>query len=97
MLACSAQTGAVVFATGSSLFELQVPHGRFTLEVQLQMNVQPGIYLVDIGVYDRADERQLFAGPGLTLRVTEGRLYLGPVNLNARMDLQAPDVAGTPG
>ena len=84
----SAQTGEIVYATGTSVFEFEMRPGRFTVDVELQMNVQPGIYLIDIGVWDRADEKQLLAGPSLNLRVSEGRTFLGPLNMNARMELR---------
>jgi homopolymeric O-antigen transport system ATP-binding protein len=84
----SAQTGLVIFATGTSVYGLDVDQGEFTVDVRLQMNVQPGIYLVDLGVWDRADERQLFVGPSLNLRVFESAHFLGEVNLNATMHLE---------
>ncbi len=83
----SAQSGEIVFATGTSVFELDFRIGSFTIDIELQMNVQPGIYLADIGVWDRADEKQLMAGPSLNVRVLEGRLFLGATNFNARMEL----------
>ena len=84
----SAQSGEIVYATGASVFEFELQPGRFTVDVELQMNVQPGIYLIDIGVWDRADEKQLLAGPSLNLRVSEGRTFLGALNMNARMELR---------
>ncbi len=84
----SAQTGEIIYATGSSIHNLDFGRGSFTLDVELQMNVQPGIYLADIGVWDRADEKQLAAGPSLNIRVTEGSLFLGPINLNGSMEMQ---------
>jgi lipopolysaccharide transport system ATP-binding protein len=86
----SAQTGDFVYATGTSTFELEFVRGPFTIEVELQMNVQPGIYLADIGVFDRADETLLLAGPSLNLRVLEGRTWLGVTNLNADITMQQP-------
>ncbi len=83
----SAQTGEIIYATGSSIHNLDFGRGSFTLDVELQMNVQPGIYLADIGVWDRADEKQLAAGPSLNIRVTEGSLFLGPINLNGSMEM----------
>ena len=83
----SAQTGDIIFATGTSLFDFEFRRGPFQVDVELQMNVQPGIYLADIGVWDRADEKQLLAGPSLNVRVSEGRIFLGAVNLNARMEM----------
>jgi hypothetical protein len=84
----SAQTGEIVFATGTSVHRLEFERGDFVLEVILQMNVQPGIYLVDVGVWDRADEKQLVVGPSLNLRVLESTVFLGDVNLNATMHLE---------
>ena len=78
----------MVFATGASVHGLDVDEGEFIVDVRLQMNVQPGIYLVDIGVWDRADERQLFVGPSLNLRVSESAHFLGEVNLNATMQIE---------
>ena len=83
----SSQTGEAIFATGTSVHGLAFVRGQFTLDVQLQMNVQPGVYLVDIGVYNRADETQLQAGPSLNLRVMESTVFLGEINLNASMQL----------
>jgi lipopolysaccharide transport system ATP-binding protein len=87
----SAQSGDLVYITGTSVFDLPFAPGPFTLDVDLQMNVQPGIYLADIGVWDRADERQILAGPSLNIRVTEERVFLGTINMNARMQLHASD------
>ncbi len=84
----SAQTGEVVYATGTSVFDLTFPIGEFVLDVELQMNVQPGIYLVDIGVWDRAGETQLLVGPSLNVRVVEARTFLGPTNFNSNMTLR---------
>ncbi len=79
----SAQTGDFVYATGTSTFDLDFVRGPFTIDVDMQMNVQPGIYLADIGVFDRADETMLLAGPSLNVRVLESRAWLGVTNLNA--------------
>lgn len=83
----SAQTGDVVYATGSTLFKLPFEPGPFVLRADVQMNVQPGIYLVEIGVFDRADERALALAPTLNVRVLEELLFLGSTNLNANLRL----------
>ncbi len=85
----SAETGEIVYGTGSTIFNLDFGRGRFTLTVLLQMNVQPGIYLADIGVWDRADETQLLAGPSLNIRVAGEATFLGPLNMNARMEIDS--------
>ena len=85
----SAQTGELVYATGTAVHDLPVGGGKFALDVELQMNVQPGIYLADTGVFDRAAEKQIYVGPSVTIRVTEGTVFLGPVNMNAEMRIRA--------
>jgi lipopolysaccharide transport system ATP-binding protein len=87
----SAQSGEVIFATGTTIFALDFAPGDFSLDVELQMNVQPGIYLIDIGVWDRADEKQLMVGPSLNVKVIEGALFLGETNLNPVMRLVRAD------
>jgi lipopolysaccharide transport system ATP-binding protein len=84
----SAQSGDVVYCTGTSVFNFDFAPGEFSIDVEMQMNVQPGIYLADIGAWNRADEKQLLAGPSLNVRVSEGRTFLGPTNLNASMSLR---------
>jgi lipopolysaccharide transport system ATP-binding protein len=90
----SAQTGEVVYATGTSVHDVALSPGEFTLDVDFRMNVQPGIYLIDTGVWDRASEKQLHAGPSITVRVLEGRLFLGPTNLNSTFELSLVPAAG---
>jgi ABC-type polysaccharide/polyol phosphate transport system ATPase subunit len=85
----SAQSGELVYATGTGVHGLAVEPGAFVLDVELQLNVPPGIYLVDIAVVDRAGERPLCAGPSLTIHVREGTVFGGPVNMNAAMRIHA--------
>jgi lipopolysaccharide transport system ATP-binding protein len=86
----SAQTGNLVFATAASMLGMDIESGAFTIDVELHMNVQPGIYLIDLGVWNRADETQLMAGPSLNVRVTESAPFFGDVNLAPTMTL-VPD------
>jgi hypothetical protein len=83
----SAQSGESLFATGTTLYSLEFSRGPFVLDVSLQMNVPPGIYVVEFGVWDRSDEKQLVTGPSLSVHVFEERLFLGTVNLNPVMSL----------
>ncbi len=83
----SAQTGETVFETGASMLQIPLDLGDFQVEIEMQMNVQPGIYLIDVDVWDRATEEQFIEGPRLTVRVVEGDTFLGGTNLNARLVL----------
>jgi lipopolysaccharide transport system ATP-binding protein len=81
----SAQTGEIVYVTGTSVHDIALTPGDYTLEADFRMNVQPGIYLIDTGAWDRTAERQLYAGPSMTVRVLESTIFLGPTNLNATL------------
>ena len=89
ILVRSAQNGDVVYAIGTTLFDVAFTAGTFVLHAEVQMNVQPGIYLVEIGVFDRANERALALAPTLNVRVLEGRLFLGQTNMNVHMRMEA--------
>lgn len=83
----SAQSGESVFATGTTLHALTFSPGAFSLDVSLQMNLPPGIYVVEIGVWERTNEKQLMTGPSVSVNVLEGTMFLGSVNLNPAMSL----------
>ena len=87
-------------ARGRQGHRLEFAEGEFALDVTLQMNVQPGIYLIDISVIDRATEKQLNRAPSLNVRVTPGADFLGAINLNSIMKLSsvgAPPTCMIPG
>jgi ABC-type polysaccharide/polyol phosphate transport system ATPase subunit len=81
----SAQTGELVYMTGGSVHGIEFAVGDFSIDVELQMNVQPGIYLLDLGTWDRSSEKQLQGGPSLTIRVLEAARFVGPTNMNCTM------------
>jgi hypothetical protein len=81
----NASTGAIISVVGTTTCGITLLPGPFALEVELQMNVPRGIYLVQAVVADRRAERILAAGPTLMVQVGEGPAFLGPVQLNGRM------------
>ena len=87
VLVRNASTGAFVSAIGTSTSEVKLPVGPFSLDVELQMNVPRGIYVVQALVWDRRAERPLGAGPSLMLQVSEGIPFVGPIQLNGRMSV----------
>jgi ABC-type polysaccharide/polyol phosphate transport system ATPase subunit len=84
----SAQTGAILFVCGSSTCEVEIARGRFTLDLSLEMNVQAGIYMIEVIAYDRKSECPVAGGPSLSLRVQEGPTFIGSVQLNAKMNVR---------
>jgi lipopolysaccharide transport system ATP-binding protein len=83
----SAQTGEIVFGSGTSVCGVELAAGDFRLAVKLQMNVPPGIYIIDICVGDRMNEKVLTTGPSLNVHVQEGMVFIGMTNCNPTMRL----------
>lgn len=86
----SSQTGERVFETTSDLNGIELPpSGGFMLEVDLQMNVPPGVYVVESLVWDRQVGRASFTGPVAYVDVTDGKRFTGTAQMNPRMRLDA--------
>jgi hypothetical protein len=69
---------------------MSLAEGGFELGVELQMNVSPGIYVIQAFVWNRRIDRALGAGPTVTLQVSGGPTFAGTVQLNARMRALPP-------
>ncbi|MEO5619011.1 MAG: ABC transporter ATP-binding protein [Candidatus Eisenbacteria bacterium] len=83
------QTSEILFATGTQSQGLALPAGPFQMDVELQMNVAPGLYAVETYVWHRERQRDVLHGPSTTVRVEGGASFWGHVQLNARMRLAA--------
>jgi ABC-type polysaccharide/polyol phosphate transport system ATPase subunit len=90
-----AATGETVFEAGTDQLGAQLPRmGAFGLSFSLQMNLAPGIYLVESLVWDRMMTRVSFTGPSTNVEVRGGVPFDGLVQLNPRASVQ-PTVPGT--
>jgi len=87
VLVMNAANGALVSAIGSSGSNLTIAEGAFAVDVELQMNVPRGLYVIQAAVWNRRTEQALGAGPSLVVQVGEGILFAGSVQLNGRMSL----------
>ena len=91
----SAQTGGVSFATSTGRLGLPLPgEGPFSLQVTLQMNVAPGVYVIETGVYHERLSKAAGNGPTVYVQVDGGQDFSGTNQLNARMAFR--NVARTP-
>jgi lipopolysaccharide transport system ATP-binding protein len=80
-----ADSGHILFAAGKESIPLgSLVSGPFRLEIQLQMNVRPGLYVVESLVRDQKQTQYLASGPHTSIRVTEGVSFYGQVQMNAR-------------
>lgn len=82
----SLTSGRVVFATGTARLGIDLPtEGPFELKVDLQFNVQPGLYAVETLVWDHDADCELSRGPSMQVQVVEGASFYGEVQMNPRV------------
>jgi hypothetical protein len=85
-----AQTGETVFETGTGQLAVPLPAaGPFTLGFELQMNLPPGLYLIETLAWDREVGRESFIGPATHVKVG-GSPFEGTAQLNPRVRLERP-------
>lgn len=81
----------VVFATHADACGLQLPSsGPFELEVQLTVNVGPGVYRLQPFVWDLRTRKELMRAPSSLLHVERRASAFGRVDLQPQMRLVAP-------
>jgi ABC-type polysaccharide/polyol phosphate transport system ATPase subunit len=67
--------------------------GRFSLALDLQLNVPPGLYFVETFVWDPVSERQLPAGACVQIDVAGGPQFKGAIQMNPRTRVVADGAA----
>lgn len=86
----STATGQVVSVTSSTRCGATADaSGPFIVKGDLQMNVPPGVYLVEVHPWDNRTQRTLQQSLSTSVTVREGASFVGEVQLNARMHLVA--------
>jgi ABC-type polysaccharide/polyol phosphate transport system ATPase subunit len=85
----SAQSGQMLFCSGTLACGVELAPGDFRLEVTLQMNVPPGIYLIEVVGGDKSSEQVLVSVPSLSIQVEESTAFYGTVNCNPSMRLRS--------
>jgi len=85
----SAQSGQLLFCSGTLACGVELQPGDFRLDVTLQMNVPPGIYLIDVVGGDKSSEQVLASVPPLSIQVEESTAFYGTVNCNPTMRLRS--------
>jgi hypothetical protein len=84
----STETGTVPFSTNTAQLGIELPGpGEFRLDVVLQMNLSPGVYIVESGVIDERRGTVISQGPKLSVQVARGPSFAGSVQLNPRVSV----------
>jgi homopolymeric O-antigen transport system ATP-binding protein len=90
----SAQSGERLFSSSTRRLGAELPaQGSFELQMELQLNVPPGIYGLEVMVWDR--QRGGATGQRLSsyVQVAPGPDFTGPVQMNGVMQVLALDPA----
>ena len=68
-------TGRLVFSASAVDCGASLPaRGAFEVDVDLQFNVAPGVYGLEVAVWDAEARRNVVSGPGVTVQVEAGAL-----------------------
>jgi ABC-type polysaccharide/polyol phosphate transport system ATPase subunit len=88
----SMASGDRLFETGTRQLAIELPDvGAFELDLELQMNVAPGVYLVESFVWDHVMTRESYLGPSVRIDVRGGMEFDGPVQMRPRGKVLAPN------
>lgn len=91
----SMASGAIAFSVNSDNLRVQMPDaGSFLAEIELQLNVAPGLYSVDAVVKKKHSRQTIQGGPWVGVNVTGDTVSGGIVQMNPRMTLRQ-DVLST--
>jgi len=81
----STQSGEILFTLSNKSCDAPLPEeGPFELEVEIQMNVPPGLYAIESGLWDSKRGKSAGHGPSAYVQV-EGQKFYGEVQMNPRM------------
>jgi lipopolysaccharide transport system ATP-binding protein len=84
----STGTGEIVSVTSSRRCGVTIDEvGPFAVDVEMQLNVPPGVYMVEVHPYDSRGRRPLQQSLSAAVTVLEGPDFVGRVQLNTRMRL----------
>jgi ABC-type polysaccharide/polyol phosphate transport system ATPase subunit len=84
----STMSGQVVYGTTTERCGIgALPPGPFTISVGLEMNVRPGVYIVELYVVKRPANTEAPAGPTAYVHVRDDPGFRGTTHLNGTMRL----------
>ena len=91
----SMASGAQVFSVNSDALQEALPaSGSFVADIELQMNVTPGLYSVHAVVKKRHTRRTIQGGPWVSVRVSGATVAGGVAQMNPRIKLRGSGPSG---
>jgi len=83
-------TGRILFASGSQRMDVTFPkNGTFRIDLKMQANVPAGSYMIEVCAYDSVAQKEITRAPSVMIRVSDPNAFLGTVQFNPRMEIQA--------
>jgi lipopolysaccharide transport system ATP-binding protein len=84
----SLRTGSEVYVTRAKRVGFALPSpGPFSVRVDLQANLPPASYMIEVAARDMVEQRDISNGPAVVVQVTDTNTFLGTVQMNAVMQL----------
>jgi ABC-type polysaccharide/polyol phosphate transport system ATPase subunit len=91
----SLRTGAEVYVTRSKRLGLDVPTpGPFAVRIELQANLPPASYMIEVAARDMQVQRDVANGPAAVMQVVNSGEFMGTVQLNAQMTMATAESNG---
>ena len=78
-------SSTLVFSTNTKLLGVGIPdEGPFTAEIELQMNVSPGVYTIE-AVFKDQQTNKITHGPWVSVKVAAATKFAGIKQMNPRI------------
>jgi homopolymeric O-antigen transport system ATP-binding protein len=81
----SLRTGSEVYVTRSKRLGFDVKPGPLAVRVELQANLPPASYMIEVAARDMPGERDVANGPAAVFQVVSANEFIGTVQLNGTM------------
>jgi ABC-type polysaccharide/polyol phosphate transport system ATPase subunit len=90
--------GTILFSTDAVRGGSQLPdHGWFWFDFSLQLNVPPGVYMLELYTWDEVEGVETEPGPNVGVHVTEGPGFSGVLQPNVRSLVKHGHIFGEAG
>ena len=86
----SLHTGRIIFLSGSRRLDVSLDSpGSYAVRVELQANVAPGNYLVEVSAHDALTQKDIAFAPSVAMQVVDAGTFRGSVQMNPQIAVLA--------
>jgi ABC-type polysaccharide/polyol phosphate transport system ATPase subunit len=84
----SLRSGNLLYQSGSRRLGLDLTQaGPFSAQLELQANLPPGNYMIEVAAQDLLNQKDIASAPSVMLRVTDPGSFAGQIQLNGALSL----------